>query len=257
MGSSSILAPPRLMPSMPRQGVGDVSSFDDLADDGEFDAAPEWYQLAVMVNDGSGSMTLEFAEPDDSLEGYGAVRTKAAAVEGALRRLLGDIRNGHSPQNYHFSFISFNDKVTDQRPPKALGELSDTDSYDPTANGTGGTAIHRGLDAAAQIVKAYLEFAAASELPVSAAVVVMSDGEERDDPARTAASAERLRGLPNTTVAACLFGTKGQPSIGKPLLESIVSSRELFQEVYNAEELRRFFRKSVTATRPRLPPGSR
>lgn len=231
-----------------------MSSFEDLADGDEFDAAPEWFQLAVMVNDGSGSMTLEFAEPDTSLEGYGTVRTKAAAVEGALRRLIVDVRNGHSPQNYHFSFISFNDRVTDRRPPRPLGEVSDSDSYDPTAHGTGGTAIHSGLEGAADIVDAYLQFAAKSELPVSAVVVLMSDGEERDDPARTAAAAERVRGLPNTTLAACLFGTKGQPSVGKALLESIVSSPELFQQVYSAEELRRFFRKSVTATRPRLLP---
>jgi uncharacterized protein YegL len=232
-----------------------MSGFEDVVDDEDFVSAPAWFQLAVMVNDGSGSMTLEFN--DDSIEEFAPVGTKAAAVETALRALIKEMQSGSSPENYHFSFISFNDRVTDQRLPRRLIEISSSDSYDPTKNGTGGTAIHRGLDAAASIVEAYLREAQAGELPASAIVVVMSDGEERDDPRKTAASAERIRALNETDLAACLFATKGRPAEGEPLLESIVSRPNLYQRVYNAKELRKFFRDSVTGTRPRLMPPSR
>jgi von Willebrand factor type A domain len=231
-----------------------MNAFDELMDDESLEDAPDWYQLAVMVNDGSGSMTWPFAEPDDSLEDYATVRTKAAAVDGALRTLIKDIKKGKSPQNYQFSFVSFNDRITDKQPPRALREIAENDNYDPTSHGTGGTAIHLGLDAAAEIAEAYLAFAHSRELPVSVVVVLMSDGEERDDPMRTTAAAERIRNLSSTILAACLFATKDQPAIGQPLLESIVSEPELFQRVYNAQELRKFFKKSVTATRPRLLP---
>lgn len=214
-----------------------------------------WVQLAVMVNDGSGSMTLEFAEPDGSLEGVAPSRTKAAAVESALREFLNRMKDSAKARNFCFSFVSFNDNVTDRRPPRGLDEISTGESFDPTANGIGGTAIHRGLDAAGEIVTQFMQEAKAREVPASAVVVLMSDGEERDDPAKTADSAERLKGLLNTELAACLFATKDQPAEGGRLLEAIVSEPQLYQRVYNTEQLRSFFHASITATRPALPPG--
>lgn len=211
-------------------------------------SAPAWIQLAVMVNDGSGSMTLPLAEPDASVEGYGSARTKGAGVDIASRSLLERMKQSRMKANFQFSFVSFNDDVTERRPPQPLVDVPLDRSYDPTSHGVGGTAIHRGLDAAAAIVEAFMRDAAGSEVPVSAVVCLMSDGEEMDDSVRTADVAARLRALPNTSLAACLFATHGQPPAGEPLLKSLVSEPRLYQRVYDTEELRKFFHASITAT---------
>jgi len=218
--------------------------------------APAWIQLGVMVNDGSGSMTLQSAEPDTSLEGVAPARTKAAAVDNALKDFIKRMKSSRKAGNFCLSFVSFNDRVTDQRNPEALPSVSSERSYDPTAHGTGGTAIHKGLDAAAEIVDDFMREAETTEIPVSVVVVLLSDGEERDDPVKTAEAAARLRELPNTMLAACLFATKDQPAHGEQLLEEIVSEPRLYQRVHNAEQLRKFFVASVSASHPALPaPG--
>jgi uncharacterized protein YegL len=216
-------------------------------------APPAFVQLAVMVNDGSGSMQLAFAAPDASLEGFAPASTKAAAVDAATRDLLARMKASASAANFWFSFVSFNDTVTDRRPPERLLQISTDRSYDPTAHGVGGTAIHSGLAAAASIVEEFMSQQATEETLASAVVVVMSDGEERDDPVKTAEAATRLREMANTQVAACLFATDGQASHGEPLLESIVSEPRLYQRVYNTEQLRAFFHASVTTAALALP----
>jgi uncharacterized protein YegL len=235
-------------------GVG-MSGFDDYID-AEIVAAPAWYQLAVMVNDGSGSMT-ESVNSGASAEGNAnAINgTKAAAVDTAVRMLVKEMQKGRSPENYHFAFVSFNTKVTDARPPRKLVEIPRDEAFDPTANGTGGTAIYKGLEAAASIVEAYLQMGQAQELPVSAVVAVMSDGEENSDVQQTQRSAERIRGLRNTSLAACLFTARDSSASGGSLLSSIVSEPRLYQHVYDAAGLRKFFKDSITASRPALPPG--
>jgi von Willebrand factor type A domain len=233
-----------------------MSGFRSVVDDTGFEV-PERRQLALMVLDGSGSMTERYAEaPSESLEGYSDVRTKGAAVEGALKTLIKQIKSGHGPQNYDFAFVSFNDELSDVKSPQPLVDLSEHERYDPTLKGTGGTAIHLGLDAAGAITEQYLAAWASRELPVSVVVVLMSDGEEKDNPAKTRDVARRIRDLEKTTLAACLFATKDERATGQPLLEDLVTAPEWFQRVHNARELRDFFDRSITGTRPRLPRGS-
>lgn len=208
-------------------------------------APPSWRQLAVLVNDGSLSMTWDFQEPDDSLEGVLPVRTKAAAVEGAIKDLLNRMKSGHKAANFSFAFVNFNERVTEERAPRDLIDISTTDSFDPTAQGTGGTLIHTGLEAAGRIVEDFL--AQPSDLPLSAVVVVMSDGEAAD-PEETLAMGERIKALPNTQIAACLFATKGKPAKGAQLLQALASEPRLYQTIYDAEQLRAFFHASVTST---------
>jgi hypothetical protein len=207
-------------------------------------AAPSWYQLGVPVIDGSGSMTLLYQGDPETGAPVGV--TKAQATESALRSFIGRLQKSGNAVNFGLSFVSFNDKVTDRRPPKHVLELDVADSYDPTAHGTGGTAIHCGLDAATSIIDDFMKEGAASEVPLSAIAVVMSDGEERDDPVKTAEAAERLRSLPNTKLAACLFATHGQPAHGESLLREIVSEPDLYQRIYDTEGLRSFFQRTMT-----------
>lgn len=206
-----------------------------------------WNQLGIFVGDGSQSMTLPFAEEDDSLTGLLPVRTKAAAVESATKDVLNLLKASRKAANFTMGFVYFNSAVTDERPPKDVVDIATTDSYDPTARGIGGTRIHAGLEAATRMIEAYVQSVGHGEVPVSAVVIVLSDGED-GAPDQTIAAADRLKAMPNTELAACLFATKGQPAKGGELLQAIASASHLYQTVYNAQQLRNFFHASVTMT---------
>jgi uncharacterized protein YegL len=209
--------------------------------------APQaWYQLGVMVIDGSGSMTLPYAGDEEVGLGGGAVRSKADATNDALKSFIGRMQQSHNAPNFGLSFVFFNNTVTHQREPKLVPELDLDVSYNPTSYGIGGTAIHSGLDAAASIIETFMREGAALEVPLSSVVVLMSDGEERDDPVKTAASAARLKKLPRTKLTSCLFATKGQPAVGETLLQDVASAPEFYQRAYSDEQLRSFFEASLT-----------
>ena len=210
-------------------------------------AAPSWIQLGVFVIDASSSMTWEFAEPDSSLDGVLPVRTKAQAVDCVLGEFVERMRSSRNAANFQFSFVSFHHQCSEVRPPRPVLEIPPTDSYEPTANGTGGTAIFTGLEAAEEIVARFMEEHRGAEIPISAVVAVLSDGEEGHDAARTAQAAERLRAIPNTLIATGLFATQGQPPVGEELLQALATRPDLYQRVYEGEEVRRFFQASMTA----------
>lgn len=209
-------------------------------------AAQAWYQLGVMVIDGSGSMTLPFAEDEESGLSGGAVRNKAEAVEAALKKFVGRMKASHNAQNFGLSFVFFNTSVTHERGPVVVPKLDASASFNPIAYGAGGTAIHTGLDAAAVIVETFMQEGASLEVPLSAVVVVMSDGEERSDTEKTKAAANRIKGLPNTKLTSCLFATQGEAAVGESLLQEISSSPDYYQRAYSTEALRKFFEASVT-----------
>jgi len=205
-----------------------------------------WYQLGVMVMDGSASMTLPYAGDEEVGLGGGTVRTKAEATDDALKAFVTRMQASHNAPNFGLSFVFFNDRVTHEREPKLVPELDSGASYNPTEHGTGGTAIHSGLDAAASIIEKFMREGAAHEVPLSAVVVLMSDGEERDDPEKTAASAARLKQLPKTKLTSCLFATQGQPAVGETLLQQIVSEPDFYKRAYSTDDLRSFFEDSLT-----------
>lgn len=209
--------------------------------------APQtWYQLGVMVMDGSGSMTLPYAEDEEVGLGGGAVRTKAQATDDALKAFVTRLKESHNASNFGLSFVFFNDQVTHQREPKLVEELDAGDSYNPTSHGIGGTAIHSGLDAAGAIIEKFMREGAAREVPLSAVVVLMSDGEDRADPGKTAEAAKRVKNLPSTKLTSCLFATKGQPAVGETLLQEVASAPQFYQRAYSTEQLRSFFMESLT-----------
>lgn len=223
------------------------ASVDSLAVDITPSAA--WRRAAVFANDGTGSMLSLVGE-----EYRGGVQsgtaTKAEAVDDALRALVASMKRGPTAANYRFGFISFNETVTESREPRELLAIPDGESFNPTAAGIGRTAIYSGLEASAAFVEAFFRRERASELPLSAVVVVLSDGEENTNTERTLAAAERLRAIPGTQVAAGLFVTEGQPPHGEPLLKELASRPTLYRRVHTGEELRKFFEESLTATAP-------
>lgn len=205
-----------------------------------------WRQLGVIVSDGSGSMTDLLAEEDDSLEGVQLpARTKAAAADMATRELLNRMQKSRKEPQFEFAFVSFHDRVSDTRPAQTVGALLSTGGFDPTAKGSGGTHIWTGLEASVKIVEDWLR-GGDDDVPKSAVVMVMSDG-VCADPNKTLEVANRLKALPNTDLAACFFATKGQASSGARLLQGIVSDPQLYETVFDAEQLRKFFLASMTA----------
>lgn len=217
-------------------------------------SAPQaWYQLGVLVIDGSGSMTLPYAGDEEASLAGGAVRTKAQATGDAIKSFVERMQRSHNAPNFGLSFVFFNDNVTHEREPELVPKLDPDAPFDPTAYGIGGTAIHTGLEAAADVVEQFMRDGATREVPLSAVVVLMSDGEERTDPVRTAAAAARIRGLPKTKLTSCLFATKGQPAVGEPLLQEVASGPQFYQRVYSTEQLRDFFEASLTTAPGELP----
>lgn len=208
-------------------------------------APPSWLQLVMRVADGSQSMTLPLAEPDSSIKGVSAARTKAQAVDMATRDLVNRLAGGRKGANFMYASVSFNDRVTEQREPRPIIDVPGNENFDPTAGGIGGTRIWLGLGAAATIVEQFNRDNS-DQVPISTVVLVESDG-ECENAEETVAAAKRLRAIPNTHIAACLFATKGQPAHGAPLLQAIVTDHKLYQTVFTAEQLRRFFNDSVTA----------
>jgi hypothetical protein len=207
-------------------------------------AAPAWTQLGVAVIDGSLSMTWQFDEPDG--ESALPSRSKAQAVDSVLGAFISLMTDSRSAAAFKFGFISFNDSVTETRDPIAVLDVSPSASYDPTAPGTGGTAIYTGLEAAARMVEHFMSAEQTRDVPTSAVVALLSDGEEQSDPARTVEAAQRLRELPNTQIATGLFATKGQVPGGERLLQTIASAPNLYKRIYNADQLRSFFHDSMT-----------
>jgi hypothetical protein len=207
-------------------------------------APPAWLQLVMRVADGSQSMTWPLEEPDTTMEGVAAARTKAAAVDMATRDLVNRLAAGRKAANFLYASVCFNDRVTEKRGPRPIIDVPGSEDFDPTSAGIGGTRIWLGLDAAATLIEQF-HHDNADSVPISAVVLVESDG-ECEDPQQTIAAAKRLKAIPNTHIAACLFSTKGQPAAGAPLLQAIVTDSKLYQTVFTSEQLRRFFYDSVT-----------
>ena len=218
-------------------------------------APPSWRQLGVLVLDGSESMTWDLARPDDSIGVALPAKTKAAAVDRAVRDLVGRLKVSRKRANFSIASLSFNNQVTDLRPPRDVTEIDGMESFDPTAAGIGGTELHTGLNAAYEIVEQWFRDEEVNGLPLSAVILVMSDGEDAM-PQQALDAAERLKTLPNTLVGASLFATAGEPASGGDLLEALASEPRLYQTVFGAEQLRDFFTASITvATRMMVPAG--
>lgn len=210
-------------------------------------APPSWRQLGVLVLDGSGSMTAELQEQDRSLEGLVAARTKGEAVHSAVGQLLSRMQASRKAPNFCISMLAFNDRVTAEIAPTELVRLDTSMSFNPTDHGVGGTRLGVALLRAQQIIAEFFSREVHNDLPMSAVVLVMTDGEDHD-PAGAVAAAQTIKAMSNTTVAACLFASKGGDDSPARMLEALSSGPGFYQTVYSAEQLRKFFHASITKT---------
>src|SRR5262249_33495937 len=150
--------------------------------------------------------------------------------------LLDRMEGSRKVHQFSLGWVSFSDAVTETVKPASVEELRSRADFDPTRLGAGGTQICKGLEAAAEMVEDWQRAPRYPGVPMSAVVVLMTDGEDRD-PQQTRQAAERIKALPHTRLAACFFATKGAPATGADLLRDIVSPPEgqNFKQVYDGE----------------------
>lgn len=206
-----------------------------------------WRQAAILVGDGSRSMTLELAEQDDSA-GLPA-RTKGAAVDAAVKGCFAQMETSSVKSNFAFGSVAFDTKATHEQAPEPLVQIDHVGrSFDPTAHSvTGGTAIYAGLETAYRLSRNWLDEQQGS-LPVTVVIAVLTDG-ECSDPQRTIEVAERIKKEePRISIAAGMFATKGSGTPGVALLQAIVTEPRLYAVVYSADQLRAWFHASLTGT---------
>lgn len=215
-------------------------------------ASRDEVRLVVRVADASERMTWPLAEPDASMAGLEPARTKAHAVDMATRDLVVTLARDPRAERVFYASVSFNDRVTQRCAPRPVTEVPRSESFDPTEPGVGSTRIWLGLEAARALVEDFRR-RRGPDGPVQT-VVVLRAGSACEDAGRTRTAAERLRALPDTRLAACVYAP---PPNASSFLASVVSDDRLFRVVSSADELRRFLHDSVaTAEADATPPAS-
>lgn len=126
-------------------------------------------QAGVVAADASNSMLEEV----DTLLG----KTKADAVGLASSELIGRFKVSRKAANFSFGFVDFHDTVSAQTPIQSVSDVDEYGDFNPTRNGTGGTFIGSGLEAAHQMAVEFLDDPTA-DLPSSVVVLVLTDGED-------------------------------------------------------------------------------
>lgn len=205
-------------------------------------AAQSAAQGIGFVTDGSVSMDDPIVEAD-AIPGLPPRKKKDAAtvaVGDTVSRLLA----ARNSRNFSVGYVAFNNGVSVDRPIRPIHDLPATEDYDPTQAGTGGTCIYAGLEASHQQIVAWRSQQSGS-LAVSNVVLVLGDG-LCSDPARTLAAAQRLKELPDVTIAACLLTGRGEPAQGAQLLQHIASAPRFYKTVFGGDQIREFFLASVT-----------
>ncbi len=217
-------------PSLPTQGS--VRVVPTVAAPEGVSAPPNARQLVVVAGDVSPSMN----EPDSS-----GTQTKAAATIQATAELIAALKKSSLSGNFAIATIAWAERVLATTGPELLFSAAGNLDWNPATHGGKGTRCGTALEQAAPITRAYLEAASRERLPASVVILLLTDGKDAA-PTEAVSAANELRSIEGVTVAACRFGASEE---GDDLLRHI-ASEGFYQEVHNAEELRRFFMKSIT-----------
>ena len=177
-------------------------------------------QLGVLVLDDGSTMQEPVTTPDFS-------GTKEEAVSAAVGDLTARVRVSSRAEQIGLTTVPFSRAA-------AAGESA---------------SMAAGLAVAEQRVAAFLGGAGGDDLPRTATVLLLTDGESGTaDGARDVAG--RLRADPRVRFAAALFASGGRIPPGRALLREICSSpaQVWSKVVHDPEGLRRFFQWSLQMT---------
>lgn len=217
-------------PSLPVQGS--VRPVPTVAPNG-ISAPPTARQLVIIPCDGSPSTN----EMDSS-----GTRTKAESISQATASVIEALRGSSLKSNFAIAWIPWAERVLSSLGPQAVVNVPVGQDWNPARFGGRGTRSAVALAEAAPMARAYMDAAMREGLPASVVVLLLTDGKD-GAPAEALDAARELRSIEGVTLAACRFGASDD---GDDLLRRM-ADEGLYQEVHNADEIRRFFMESVTA----------
>lgn len=209
---------------------------------GKITSIRNFHQLGIFLLDGSGSMTAQAK--------IGSI-SKADAVNMAMRDLLTKFKTSRVRDNFSFAVVKFDTSASIKMPITDCVQADDQDNYNPTIGHGGGTYIYAGLDSAKQMAEDFIKNAPVGGVRHSVVVLLMTDG-ECGDPSKTLQTATDIKnslGI-DVVICSCFFQEAGVNTnqAAKNLLQDIATDRIMgFKEVYDADSLRTFFEKSISA----------
>ncbi|MFY0602170.1 MAG: VWA domain-containing protein [Cyclobacteriaceae bacterium] len=218
------------------------NDFEQFPEDiGIVETPKQFHQLGILVLDGSGSMQEQ---------AQGGL-TKANAVNDAVRELFTRFKVSRVKQNFSFAVVAFDNTATLVTAPTEAAAIDDNGNYDPLSVKGGGTCIFEGLELSEKMANDFLENETDGGVYHSVVILVMTDG-MCFDPSKTTSSAENIKNGSNggkITICTTYFGKIGESNApAKELLKKVATDPVMgFKEVYDAETLRSFFEKSISA----------
>ncbi|MEM9822935.1 MAG: vWA domain-containing protein [Bacteroidota bacterium] len=212
-----------------------------ILDLGIIESPQQFHQLGIFVLDGSGSMKSS---------GRNNI-SKADEVNIAVRELLTRFKASRIRKNFSFCVVNFDTSASLKTPVTEADSIDDNDNYDPLVGHGKGTLVYKGLEIAKQEAENFLQNAPQGGVPHSVIILVMTDG-LCHKPQESLQFAEGIKTGPFTgqvTICTTYFGEIGKSDLAaKDFLMDMATDRIMgFKEVYDAETLRTFFEKSISA----------
>lgn len=217
--------------------------------DQKMDGSVSFNQLAILVLDGSSSMT---ALIDGRI-------SRAGAVNMAVREMLTRLVASKHKKNFSVAVITFSNTARLRTPITRICDddgnkvINDNDDYDPLHTDEGGTNLAAGLERARSIAKEFLASATPGGPILSVVIIVMSDGLCSRN---SITVAESIKKIPSTVICSTLF-QETSPSTeeknqeresAKSILAAIASDiGRHYKTTYDADTLRNFLIASATA----------
>ncbi len=214
---------------------------DQILDLGVIDAPRQFHQLGIFVLDGSGSM---------SSSGRNNI-SKADEVNIAVRDLLTRFKVSRIKKNFSFAVVNFDTSANLKTQVTEAEKIDDNDNYNPMVGHGNGTLVYKGLEIAKREAETFLQNAPPDGVPHSVIILVMTDG-LCHKPTESIQFAENIKTGAfggEITICTTYFSEVGKPNIdAKNFLTEMASDRIMgFKEVYDADTLRTFFEKSISA----------
>ena len=225
---SPTVSPPLLKPLSPPQ----LSR-----NEGGRKGSQKFHQLGVFVMDGSYSM-------NDHAQGS---VVKKDAVNKAISQIISRFKASRKSKNFSFSVVMFGETATQQIGATKVDGIDETMDFDPTLHHNHGTLIYKGLEKAEEIVKQFFSGVGPDDLPHSAVVVLLSDG-ECHDPQQTTAIANRIKSIPKVKICTTFLSKPGNPiPEAESLMKQVATNANSdFRNTYDSQTIREFFENSLS-----------
>lgn len=200
-----------------------------------------FHQLGILVLDGSGSME----------ELTKSKITKGEEVSGAVKNLFSRFKASNLRSNFSFAIVCYDYDGILSLDISKTSDINVNHDYNPLNETTqGATSIHSGLKIANEIANKFLNDDEEGGVPHKVLIMLMSDGLDMTiDESR--AIAEEIKKNPKIQIACSFLETLGgndeYMKQGAEFLKEICSEPTLYEDTQDAEGLRSFFERSMSA----------